>query len=114
MTLTVLLGQIPLSPPLSVRLIALAVVEVVLLILVVVLWLKYEQLKTVSVDEWWQRRKQAGVSPRVERMMRESHDAWLSERSEAAESGPTGGGESLPVQPRPPDSRSPEPRPPAG
>ena len=114
MSLTVLLGQIPLSPPLNVRLIALLVVEAVLLILVVVLWLKYEQFKKVPVDEWWQRRKRAGVSPRVERMMRESHDAWLGERSEAAESGPTGGGESLPVQPRPPEPRSPEPGPPDG
>ena len=75
MTLAALLGQIPLSPPLNVRLIALVVVEVVLSALVVVLWLKYEQLKTVSVDEWWERRKQAGVSRRVERMMRESHEA---------------------------------------
>ena len=119
MSLTVLLGQIPLSPPLNVRLIALLVVEVVLLILVVVLWLKYEQFKKVPVDEWWQRRKRAGVSPRVERMMRESHDAWLGEQNEAAESGLTGGGESLPVQPRPsephpPDPGPPEPRSPAG
>ena len=120
MNLTVLLAQIPLSPPLNVRLIALAVVEVVLLVLVVVLWLKYEQLKKVSVDEWWQRRRRAGVSPRVERMMRESHDAWLSERGEAAESGltsrggPAGAGAALPVQPHPPESRPPEPSPPAG
>ena len=114
MSLGVLLGQIPLSPPLNVRLIALVVVEVVLLILVVVLWLRYEQLKKVSVDEWWERRRRAGVSPRVERMMRESHDAWLGEQNEVAESGLTGGGESLPVQSRPPEPHSPEPRPPAG
>ena len=37
MSLTALLGQIPLSPPLSVRLIALVVIEVVLLALVVAL-----------------------------------------------------------------------------
>ncbi len=91
MTLAALLGQIPLSPPLNVRLIALVVVEVVLLALVVVLWLKYEQLKTVSVDEWWERRKQAGVSRRVERMMRESHEAWLAEQGQTTESGLTGG-----------------------
>ncbi len=114
MSLSVLLGQIPLSPPLNVRLITLVVVEAVLLVLVVVLWLRYEQLKKVSVDEWWQRRKRAGVSPRVERMMRESHDAWLGEQNEAAESGLTGGGESLPVQPRPPEPQPPESRPPAG
>ena len=80
-------------------------VEVVLLILVVVLWLKYEQLKTVSVDEWWQRRKRAGVSRRVERMMRESHDAWLAEQGETAESGLTGAGAPAPAEPGPPDDR---------
>jgi hypothetical protein len=105
MSLTVLLGQIPLSPPLNVRLIAFAVIEVVLLVLVVVLWLRYEQLKKVSVDEWWQRRQRAGVSPRVERMMRESHDAWLAEQHEATESGLTGGAGPPPVEPGRPDSR---------
>ncbi len=75
MSLTALLGQISLSPPLNVRLIALVVIEVVLLALVVALWFKYEQFKKISVDEWWERRRRAGVSPRVERMMRESHDA---------------------------------------
>ena len=113
MSLKVLLGQIPLSPPLNVRLIALVVVEVVLLILVVVLWLRYEQLKKVSVDEWWQRRRRAGVSPRVERMMRESHEAWLAEQSEAAESGLTGGGRMPPAQTRPPELGAPESRPPS-
>ena len=86
MSLSVLLGQIPLSPPLSVRLIALAVVEVVLLALAVALWLKYEQLKRVSVDEWWERRRRAGISPRVRRMIEESHEQYLAERREAGES----------------------------
>ena len=101
MSLTALLGQTPLSPPLSVRLIALAVIEVVLLALVVALWFKYEQFKKISVDEWWDRRRRAGVSPRVERMMRESHDQYLAERREAAE-GATRGGESRPTPGEPP------------
>jgi hypothetical protein len=92
-----LLGQIPLSPPLSVRLIALAVIEVVLLALVVMLYLRYDQLKKIPVDEWWERRRRAGVSPRVERMMRESHEQYLAERREAAESGLLDAGETRPV-----------------
>ena len=101
MSLTALLGQIPLSPPLNVRLIALVVIEVVLLALVVALWIKYEQFKKISVDEWWERRRRAGVSPRVERMMRESHDQYLAERAEAAESGQLDG-ESRPAPGEPP------------
>jgi hypothetical protein len=102
MSLTALVGQIPLSPPLSVRLIALVVVEVVLLALAAVLWVKYEQFKKVPVDEWWERRKRAGVSPRVERMMRESHEQYLAERREAAEDGVLGAGESRPASDEPP------------
>jgi hypothetical protein len=94
MNLTALLGQIPLSPPLSVRLIALVVVEFVLLALAAVLWIKYEQFKKVPVDEWWERRKRAGISPRVRRMMEESHEQYLAEEREAAEGGVRGSGES--------------------
>lgn len=75
------IAQIPLSPALGVRLIALLVVEVVLLILVAVLWIKYEELKRVSVDEWWERRRKGGVSPRVQRMMRESHERWEADQA---------------------------------
>ncbi len=102
MSLTALFGQIPLSPPLSVRLIAIVVIEVVLLALVVVLWFRYEQFKRIPVDEWWERRRRAGVSPRVERMMRESHEQYLAEQSEAAESGALEAGESRPAAGGPP------------
>jgi hypothetical protein len=85
-----------------VRLIALVVVEVVLLALAAVLWVKYEQFKKVPVDEWWERRKRAGVSPRVERMMRESHEQYLAERREAAEDGVLGAGESRAASDEPP------------
>ncbi len=86
MSLVALIGQIPLSPPLSVRLIALAVIEVVLLVLVALLWMRYEHFKKIPVDEWWERRRRAGVSPRVERMMRASHEQYLAEQREAGES----------------------------
>jgi len=99
MLLAPLLGQIPLSPPLSVRLIALVVIEVVLLILAFLLYLRYDQLKKIPVDEWWERRRRAGVSPRVERMMRESHEQYLAEQREAAESGLLDAGESRPEAP---------------
>ena len=92
LSLVALIGQIPLSPPLSVRLIAFVVIEVVLLVLVVLLWVRYDQLKKIPVDEWWERRRRAGVSPRVQRMMRESHEQYLAERREAGESGETPSG----------------------
>ena len=98
-----LLGQIPLSPPLSVRLIALVVIEVVLLVLVVALYMRYDQLKKIPVDEWWERRRRAGVSPRVDRMMRESHEQYLAEQREAAESGLLDAGESRPAAPDRPE-----------
>ena len=96
MSLLALIGQIPLSPPLSVRLIALVVIEVVLLILVALLWVRYDQLKKIPVDEWWERRRRAGISPRVQRMMHESHEHYLAEQREAGER-EAGGGE----EPRP-------------
>lgn len=102
MSLKALFGQIPLSPPLGVRFIALVVIEVVLLALVVVLWARYEQFKKISVDEWWERRRRAGVSPRVERMMRESHEQYLAERREASESGLLDAGESRSAPGEPP------------
>ncbi len=87
MSLLALIGQVPLSPPLGVRLIALVVIEVVLVVLVALLWARYRQFKQVSVDEWWERRRRAGVSPRVQRMMHESHEQYLAEQREAGESG---------------------------
>jgi hypothetical protein len=54
---------IPLAPPLDVRLIALIVVEVVLLTLVVLLYLRWVQFKNQPLDEWWARRKAEGLAP---------------------------------------------------
>jgi hypothetical protein len=53
---------IPLSPPLHTRLLALLVIEVALLLLVALLYVKWAQLKNQSLDEWWERRKKYGLS----------------------------------------------------
>ena len=90
------LAQIPLAPSLSVRLVAFVVIEVVLLALAALLWVLYDRFKKVPVDEWWERRKRAGVSPRVRRMMEASHEEYLAEQGQAAESGELPGGESRP------------------
>jgi len=56
---------IPLAPSLSVRLIALAVVEVVLLTLVVLLYILWMRYKREPLDEWWARRQKEGLSPKT-------------------------------------------------
>ena len=53
---------IPLAPSLSVRLIALAVVEVVLLTLVVLLYILWMRYKREPLGEWWARRQKEGLS----------------------------------------------------
>ena len=59
--LHILLAQgIPLAPPLVVRLIALLVVEVVLLALVVLLYIRWVQFKNQPLDEWWAGRQAHG------------------------------------------------------
>jgi hypothetical protein len=89
-------GQIPLSPPLGTRLIALVVVEIVLAITVVVLYLKYKQLKSVPLDEWWAQRLEK-ATPRMRRMIRESQEIYEEERAAArAEQAPEKPGETAP------------------
>jgi hypothetical protein len=80
---------IPLSPPLGVRLIALAVVEVVLLTTAVLLYIRWAQFKKEPLDEWWEGRKEAGFSPRTRALMEEEE----RERLAAEQAGPSGGGE---------------------
>jgi hypothetical protein len=87
------LAQIPLSPPLQTRLIALLVVEVVLLLAAFLVWLKYDQLKHLSVDDWWERRQKSGLSPRVQRMIRESEEQYASEKRELDGGDETTGGQ---------------------
>ena len=62
--LGMLLAQgVPLAPPLIVRLIALLVIEMVLLALVVLLYVRWVQLKNQPLDEWWTGRKAEGLAP---------------------------------------------------
>ena len=56
---------IPLAPSLSVRLIALAVVEVVLLTLVVLLYVLWMRYKREPLGEWWARRQKEGLSAKT-------------------------------------------------
>ena len=53
---------IPLAPPLHTRLIALAVIEVALLLLVALLYIRWAHFKNQPLDEWWARRKAQGLS----------------------------------------------------
>ena len=75
-----LVGQIPLSPPLNTRLIALVVVEIVLAVIVVLLYFKYKELKSVPLDEWWARRLEE-ATPRMRRMIRESQEIYEEEQA---------------------------------
>ncbi len=97
MTVAAIVAQgIPLAPSLEVRLIALAVVEVVLLTTAVLLYIRWAQLKREPLDEWWERRKQAGFSPRTRALMdEEEHERLAGEataRAEAGAAGPRGAG----------------------
>ena len=69
---------IPLAPSLEVRLIALAVVEVILLTTAVLLYIRWAQFKREPLDEWWERRKQAGFSPRTRALMEEEERERLA------------------------------------
>jgi hypothetical protein len=56
---------IPMAPALSVRLVALAVVEAVLLTTVVLLFIRWAQVKRRPLDEWWAERQAQGLQPRT-------------------------------------------------
>ena len=66
------------------RLIALAVVEVVLIATVVVLYIRWAQLTHEPLDEWWARRKAAGFSPRTRALMEEEERERARDRGAAA------------------------------
>jgi hypothetical protein len=83
-----IVGQIPLSPPLTTRLIALVVVEIVLAVIVVLLYLKYVELKSVPLDEWWARRLEK-ATPRMRRMIRESQEIYEEEQAAVRGEEPT-------------------------
>lgn len=81
---TLIAQGIPLAPPLEVRLIALLVVEAVMLTLVVLLYIRWDQLKKQPLDEWWAQRQAQGLSPRSRFLMEESE-----RERQAAEAGAT-------------------------
>ena len=76
---------IPLAPSVGVRLIALAVIEVVLLTTAVLLYVRWAQFKREPLDEWWAKRKKAGFSARTRALMEEEERERL-----AAEGRPAG------------------------
>jgi hypothetical protein len=93
--LAVILAQgIPLAPSLQVRLIALVVVEAVLLATAVLLYIRWAQLKGEPLDEWWERRRRAGFSPRTRALMEEEERERLAADqmggASPAAKGPTG------------------------
>lgn len=91
-----LVAQIPLSPPLTTRLIALVVVEIVLAVVVVLLYFKYVQLKSMPLDDWWAQRLEE-ATPRMRRMIRESQEIYEEEQAAArAEQAPAPSGEGSP------------------
>ena len=63
---------IPLAPPLHTRLLALLIIEVALLLLVVLIYVRWVQLKNQPLDEWWERRKKQGLSRQTLFEMEES------------------------------------------
>jgi hypothetical protein len=76
---------IPLAPSLGVRLIALAVVEVILLTTAVLLYVRWAQFKREPLDEWWERRKRSGFSPRTRALMEEEERQRLAAEGVPAE-----------------------------
>ena len=74
---------IPLAPSLEVRLIALAVIEVVLLTTAVLLYFRWAQFKREPLDEWWEKRKQAGFSARTRALMEEEERERLAAEGRA-------------------------------
>jgi hypothetical protein len=79
---------IPLAPPLSVRLIALLVVEVALLALVVLLYIRWVQFKNQPLDEWWAGRKAEGLTPTTLVQIEESERERLAAEAGVAEAPP--------------------------
>jgi hypothetical protein len=90
--LGMLLAQgVPLAPPLNVRLIALFVIEVALLALVVLLYVRWVQLKNQPLDEWWAGRKAEGLAPTTLVEIEESERERLAvEGAGAAQPRPAG------------------------
>ena len=83
--LHILVAQgVPLAPSLDVRLVALLVIEVVLLALVVLLYIRWVQLKNQPLDEWWAGRKAEGLAPKTLVEIEESERERLAAEQAAA------------------------------
>lgn len=80
----VLAQGIPLAPSLTVRLIALLVIEIVLLTLVVLLYVRWVQFKNQPLDEWWAGRKEEGLAPTTLVEIEESKRERLAAEEKAA------------------------------
>jgi len=81
---TVVAQGIPLAPSLEVRLIALAVIEVILLTTAVLLYFRWAQFKREPLDEWWEKRKKAGFSARTRALMEEEERERLAAEGQPA------------------------------
>jgi hypothetical protein len=84
-----LLGDVPLAPPLGVRLIALVVIEAALLTTAVLLYIRWVELKREALDEWWARREAEGLSAKTRFAMEESERERREAEREADESDPS-------------------------
>jgi hypothetical protein len=88
--LHILVAQgVPLAPPLSVRLITLLVIEIVLLALVVLLYVRWVQFKNQPLDEWWAGRKAEGLAPTTLVQIEESERERLAAEEAAAAQAPS-------------------------
>jgi hypothetical protein len=90
---------VPLAPSLSVRLLALLVVEVFLLTLVVLLYVLWVRFKNEPLDEWWARRQEQGLSPKSLAEMEVANEERAAAEA-AATPRPAAGGEA-PTSPAP-------------
>ena len=98
--LHILLAQgVPLAPPLTVRLIALLVIELVLLAVVVLLYIRWVQFKNQPLDEWWAGRKAEGLAPttlvEIEESERERLAAEKAGAAQAPSAAPNGDARSV-------------------
>jgi len=82
----------PLAPSLTVRLIALLVIEVVLLTLVVLLYVRWVRFKNQPLDEWWAGRKADGLAPKTLVEIEASERERLAAEEAAAKSQPAAPG----------------------
>ena len=88
--LHILIAQgVPLAPPLTVRLIALLVIELVLLAVVVLLYIRWVQFKNQPLDEWWAGRKAEGLAPTTLVAIEESERERLAVEEAAATQAPS-------------------------